>query len=64
MPVTSNICAVCSITAKQRCAGCFNVFYCSRDHQKQHWKIHKSLCRPIKVFILFYILFIKLVNLM
>ncbi|XP_044738650.1 SET domain-containing protein SmydA-8-like [Chrysoperla carnea] len=49
MPVTSNICAVCSITAKQRCAGCFNVFYCSRDHQKQHWKIHKSLCRPIKI---------------
>ncbi|KAJ9579509.1 hypothetical protein L9F63_004828 [Diploptera punctata] len=42
-------CAVCKAQATQCCSGCHSVFYCCRDHQKQHWKIHKSQCTPYKL---------------
>ncbi|XP_014209828.1 protein msta-like [Copidosoma floridanum] len=42
-------CAVCKISAKQKCGGCRSVFYCSRDHQKQHWKEHSRSCRAYKM---------------
>ena len=42
-------CAVCQAQAKQCCSGCHSVFYCSKDHQKQHWKIHKTQCTPYKL---------------
>lgn len=32
--------------------GCKGATYCSSDHQKQHWKLHKNSCRPFKVFLL------------
>jgi len=43
------ICAMCGCAANQRCTGCHVTFYCSREHQKQHWKVHKSQCCAYKV---------------
>ena len=41
-------CQVCSAPATQFCASCGQVFYCSREHQIQHWKQqengHKREC--------------------
>lgn len=31
----------------KRCSRCRNVFYCSQNHQKLHWKDHKSVCNEI-----------------
>eukprot|EP00978_Attheya_sp_CCMP212_P047704 scaffold422998_cov63-Attheya_sp.AAC.2 len=28
----------------KKCSGCNNSFYCSREHQKLHWKEHKADC--------------------
>ncbi|CAB3361783.1 Hypothetical predicted protein [Cloeon dipterum] len=39
-------CAVCTIPAENRCAGCKTTLYCSKEHQKQDWKTHKFLCKP------------------
>ncbi|CAB3385479.1 Hypothetical predicted protein [Cloeon dipterum] len=46
---TEGKCAVCLVEAAQQCAGCKAVFYCGREHQKQHWGRHRFECRPIKV---------------
>jgi len=43
------VCAQCGGPANQRCTGCHITFYCSREHQKQHWKKHKSACCAYKV---------------
>jgi len=32
----------------KRCAGCSAAFYCSKDHQKLHWKTHKRICNYLK----------------
>lgn len=38
-------CATCGSNENLlRCARCKSVFYCSREHQKKHWKLHKSIC--------------------
>ncbi|CAK1587316.1 unnamed protein product [Parnassius mnemosyne] len=42
-------CVICSSPAVQKCSGCQNVHYCSREHQKQDWKLHKYRCIPAKV---------------
>eukprot|EP00055_Hartaetosiga_balthica_P015028 m.86385 g.86385 ORF g.86385 m.86385 type:complete len:160 (-) comp8757_c4_seq1:823-1302(-) len=41
------MCAMAGCTKKshKRCAKCKVVFYCSRDHQVNHWKTHKEECR-------------------
>ena len=40
-------CALCGALADKRCSRCGQVVYCSRDHQKIHWKeIHKKQCKP------------------
>jgi len=44
MTEESSNCPVCSSFANFRCSGCAKVRYCSRDHQKQHWKLHKTDC--------------------
>lgn len=31
-------------TALKACKKCKEVFYCSKEHQVAHWKIHKSVC--------------------
>jgi len=43
------LCAICGIKAPHQCSGCRAVSYCSRDHQKDHWKEHKLSCHPFKV---------------
>ena len=35
----------CSIMTTMKCAGCGVVAYCSRKHQKGHWKTHKADCQ-------------------
>ena len=42
-------CAYCHVQANQRCTGCHETFYCSREHQKLHWKKHKNHCCAFKV---------------
>lgn len=42
-------CAVCRAPATNCCSGCRSTYYCSRDHQKQHWKVHKGQCCPWKL---------------
>merc|ERR1712046_188010 len=44
-------CALCGITKDStecskllRCTGCKKMYYCSREHQKTHWKAHKYIC--------------------
>lgn len=37
-------CALCSAEANSHCGGCNKVSYCTKEHQKKHWKIHKSEC--------------------
>ena len=41
---TLSICAVCSAACTKSCASCHSVYYCGRQHQRQHWKQHKSQC--------------------
>jgi len=43
------ICANCHVPANQRCTGCHETFYCSRECQKLHWKKHKNQCCAFKV---------------
>jgi len=42
---TSSICAICGIDSKKKCSVCGLVYYCGRDHQVLHWKVHKNLCK-------------------
>lgn len=38
----------CTInTSLLQCARCQNVFYCSRQHQKEEWVEHKLVCKPL-----------------
>lgn len=42
-------CAVCGVAASNKCAACSLVVYCSKKHQKSHWKDHKVECVPYEV---------------
>jgi len=33
----------------QVCAGCFNAWYCCKDHQTVHWSDHKTFCAPLSI---------------
>ena len=35
----------CGVEATKRCTACGVVGYCSREHQKSHWKTHKAECK-------------------
>lgn len=38
-------CVVCKSKKNLKyCAECKKVMYCSREHQKEHWKLHKKTC--------------------
>ena len=41
-------CMVCDGPAAKKCSQCGEMYYCSVDHQKQHWKDHKSWCRKLR----------------
>lgn len=41
----AKICAVCAKEGAQLCARCKKFYYCSKDCQKAHWKIHKRDCK-------------------
>jgi hypothetical protein len=34
----------CSEVAKQKCAACKSLGYCSREHQRTTWKAHTTEC--------------------
>ncbi|RXG60318.1 Protein msta, isoform A [Armadillidium vulgare] len=44
-----NSCVLCDKQAEQRCGNCFVARYCSREHQKEHWKVHKTCCFPCRI---------------
>lgn len=46
---TPGSCAICSTPSHQQCVRCQNVFYCSKSHQKQDWKVHKHSCHAVKI---------------
>jgi len=38
-------CGLCSQPATQLCSICKKIYYCCREHQKSHWKEHKTICK-------------------
>ena len=36
---------ICSDKKVFKCRKCKNAYYCTRNHQKKHWQIHKNHCR-------------------
>jgi hypothetical protein len=42
-------CDICSAPAGHKCSACKQVSYCSKVHQKQDWKKHRSACRSFEV---------------
>lgn len=43
-----NLCVVCGNLGSQRCSGCKKVYYCTREHQLEDWKLgHKSICQSM-----------------
>lgn len=42
-------CAVmgCMITETKQCSACSSAFYCSPEHQRLDWKLHKHVCKTI-----------------
>ena len=47
----ANICHVCQRHDNEfplkKCGKCEMIFYCSKEHQKQHWPLHKDFCQNI-----------------
>lgn len=43
---TTKICQLCGTFENlSLCGGCRNAWYCSQDHQKTDWKVHKKSCK-------------------
>ena len=42
------VCAVCLTHTTNRCDRCKKVFYCTRECQLKHWKLHKKNCRAVE----------------
>ena len=45
----ANICVTCELCGMYGnlllCSGCRSSWYCSKEHQKTHWNIHRDTCR-------------------
>ena len=41
----ATICGVCGKKATSRCSTCKLVYYCNREHQLLHWKVHERGCK-------------------
>eukprot|EP00421_Protoceratium_reticulatum_P013745 CAMPEP_0168392976 /NCGR_PEP_ID=MMETSP0228-20121227/18777_1 /TAXON_ID=133427 /ORGANISM="Protoceratium reticulatum, Strain CCCM 535 (=CCMP 1889)" /LENGTH=898 /DNA_ID=CAMNT_0008406337 /DNA_START=72 /DNA_END=2771 /DNA_ORIENTATION=- len=39
-----HLCAICAEKAVSKCGRCQKVWYCSRQHQAEHWRDHKLTC--------------------
>jgi hypothetical protein len=37
-------CGLCHVSATMICGGCRSIYYCCKEHQKEHWKTHKASC--------------------
>eukprot|EP00808_Paulinella_micropora_P004861 g46328.t1 len=40
----AHTCTICQKPATSHCGGCKQIWYCSREHQRQDWKEHKPRC--------------------
>lgn len=40
-----NLCEWCGGAGTCRCGRCHIVYYCSKEHQMQHWAMHKKVCK-------------------
>jgi len=40
------LCELCGCRSVHKCGKCKRAHYCNREHQKLHWKYHKTLCDP------------------
>jgi hypothetical protein len=50
METSTETCGSCGLPASLVCGGCGQVAYCSKDHQKAHWKAgHKTNCKAYKI---------------
>jgi hypothetical protein len=42
-----HICPICDTVATKRCSRCKRQWYCTADHQRQHWRDHRVQCTDI-----------------
>jgi hypothetical protein len=42
-----DLCASCKKPSVSKCTNCRDVFYCSKECQKRHWKEHKFSCKSL-----------------
>jgi hypothetical protein len=38
-------CEVCGVASRMLCSCCKSVHYCSKDHQRENWPVHKLRCK-------------------
>nr|XP_003702367.1 PREDICTED: protein msta, isoform B isoform X1 [Megachile rotundata]XP_012138444.1 PREDICTED: protein msta, isoform B isoform X1 [Megachile rotundata]XP_012138445.1 PREDICTED: protein msta, isoform B isoform X1 [Megachile rotundata] len=46
---TEGVCPICNGHATLKCSGCKQQFYCNKDHQRQDWKRHRSVCQAWEI---------------